>query len=111
MIFAGRLNKKVTLLAPQTPAVNTAGETDEQFREAWDIWAEVTTQSGREIVRNNQITAETVYVIRARYDEVTSQVTEMWQATYDGRTFKISKALNVKEANEDIEIIASQVRE
>jgi SPP1 family predicted phage head-tail adaptor len=107
MIDAGRLNRRVKLLQPAI-VENDAGETDQEFEEVDEVWAEVKTSTGSEIIRNGQTTAALTYkiLIRWRRDE---DVNESWRIGYAGRELEISQVLEYGN-REGHEILAHESR-
>jgi SPP1 family predicted phage head-tail adaptor len=105
LLNAGGLNKRITLLMPQT--TETAGESSTTYVPVKSVWASVRAETARELVRNNRTEAELNYFIRIRFD---SELTESWRLRYEGRTLEISKVLDILQQHDALEIVASEVR-
>jgi SPP1 family predicted phage head-tail adaptor len=104
---AGKYRHKIKLLAPQVPSINDAGEATTATRPAWQTHAKISTQTGREIIRNGVIEAEITYLIEMRYR---SDINEQWQIEHDGKTLAISKCIDPDQMKTELQIIASEVR-
>lgn len=66
MLAAGRLNKRVTLQAPET-GVDAIGQPLSGWTDVATVWADVRYLSGTEALKANAVTALTAASVRIRY--------------------------------------------
>lgn len=96
---AGRLDRRITI-QQNTPSTNSFGEQDESWADLDTVWAEVRTQSGREIfAAGTQAEIDIAFRIRHRTD-----LTRAMRIVYDGDNYDIL-AINEIGRREGLEIV------
>lgn len=107
MIAAGELNRRIRLLSP-SHSVNGAGEhvTTWTSPTVNEVWANVRTLTGREMVRNDLVDGVVTYLVRVRYR---ADIRPDWRIEYAGRTLALSKVLDVADRREELEIAAHEI--
>lgn len=95
----GNLDRRITI-EQNTPATDSFGEQDASWSELDTVWAEVRTQSGREIFRaGTQAEADVTFRIRYRSD-----LTRAMRIIHDGDAYDIL-AINEIGRREGLEIV------
>ncbi len=106
MIGAGDLNERIILNEPVSQQ-NDAGETVTTDISQWSVWANVRAETGREVLRNNRIDSDLTYIIRIRWHDC---LNEKWTITCRDRDLQISKVIPVGDRQNEMEILAHEVR-
>jgi SPP1 family predicted phage head-tail adaptor len=69
-------------------------------------WAKIRPRRSQEIVIADQISVNISYDVTMRYDSKTKQITpEFWIERADGTTLNITGAINVENADQEIELV------
>jgi SPP1 family predicted phage head-tail adaptor len=70
------------------------------------VWGAFLKQSGREFYAAQKLNAELTHLISIRYR---TDVNPRWQLKFGARTLEILSAINVNEANEELQIACKEV--
>lgn len=97
---SARLDRKITLQQSITTQ-DTYGEPDVTWSDYADVWAEVRTQSGREIFSAGKV-AEVDAIFKIRY---ISSLDETWRIVYGSRNYDI-KSIKELGRQDGLEILA-----
>lgn len=101
---AGPLNKRVTFQRRVTGR-DEFGQPVEGWEDIATVWASVEPISGRELLAAQQVMGETTHRLRCRYR---SGLTAANRALYKGRVFDLQPAINPREQNASLEIMAKE---
>lgn len=102
---AGQMKKLLTIESISTTRT-TAGETTDTATEVCQTWAKIEPISGREYYAAKAQQETTTHRINMPYR---SDITARMRATWNGRTFNFTTVINVREADRELEIMATEV--
>ncbi|MCK5581819.1 MAG: phage head closure protein [Candidatus Omnitrophica bacterium] len=106
-MFAGRLNKRITIqqLVADAPPANTLGEPQNTWTAVQTVWAAVEPLQGREFWAQQQIQAEITIRVRIRY---LSGVTSGMRVLYGDRILDIDSVIDPKEKHVEMQLMCSE---
>ena len=104
-VTAGKLDKRVTLQSA-TEARDGHGQAIPIWSDVATVWAVIDPIRGREYFAAQQVSAETTHRVTIRWR---SGVSPKWRVVYGSRTFRIESVINVRERNEQIELMCVEV--
>ncbi|MGC4030252.1 MAG: phage head closure protein [Tepidisphaeraceae bacterium] len=104
-IAAGLLNRRVTLLAPQTRLAG-ANEAVTTHRAVWTVWANIVQTAATETPADGQMRAPVTYLVTIRY---LCDVNESWRIKIDGKEHPISSVIE-RGRREELAITVHEVR-
>lgn len=82
---AGKLRDRVTFQAP-TQSTGDGGQPTVTWADHRTVWADVHPKSMKELVRDQQPTAQTEWIVETRYD---STLTQQMRIVHDSQTLNI----------------------
>ena len=108
-INAGDLTCRVRIERPKTAesAENDYGEIDTTVAAGWELvetrYAQVLTESSREVFRSRQFQPDTTHIVRMRYDTVTSLLNPEMRLAYGSRSLEIIGCHDMNELHQYVE--------
>lgn len=106
MLAAGRLRERVTIQADTKTTDNLGGVTSSWAAiSGGTVWAEIRPLRGEERFTAQQIEPETTHQVTIRYSTDVSAVGVGHRVLYGTRIFDIRAVINVREADETIELL------
>ena len=100
----GKLRNRFEILE-NTPTTDEWGHDVVKPTSIGHIWGSVETLTGRELVEAKQIREDVTHKIAMRYDR---RLTTKHQLQLNGRVFEITSLNNVRERNDQLEIMATE---
>lgn len=102
---AGRLRHRV-VIQTATEAQDTAGEAIKTWTDAMTTWASVEPLSGRELLRAQEVNAESTIRVRMRYNTHVSQTARL--LVDSTRILDINSVINTREIGRELELLCSE---
>lgn len=102
---AGRLRHRVRIQA-DTPTVDARGDPIPSWTTYATVWAAVEPLEGSELVRFQQVQAETTCRVRMRHN---SSVAATNRILHDSRTLQVLTVINRDDRNIELELLCKEV--
>ena len=106
MLDIGRLRHRITFLKPTDTEKNSFNENVPVYTPFKTVWAAVEPMTGKEYAEAQKIRAETTYNIITRY---IPGITSDMKISFRDKEFDIVSTLNIRELNEQLKIVVSEV--
>jgi len=107
-VNAGRLRHKVQIEAFAGQGKDGAGGFIGTYHSPVDAWAEIKPLSGVELVRAQQLVAETTHQITIRYQSALAGLKPSSRVLFGDRTFDVRAVLNTDERNVELVMLARE---
>ena len=105
----GKLNKRITIITPGTMTPTTIGGFTQGATSSRTTWCNARQLSMGETLSYGLETSVDSYQFSFRYFAA-DDITRVKELTFGGRNFRISQIKNIDEANNEIQVIASERR-
>ena len=102
---SGNLKRKIDFIAA-IETKNDFGEIEKTFEIFKSAYAEILPLSAKEFLSSKQMNAEVTHKINLRY---LSGILPTMIIVYSARRFKIESILNMREENEILQVIATEI--
>ena len=99
---AGRLDKRISIERHEVGQDET-GEPIDAWIPTYSVWASIEPLQGREYIAAMAVQAERTIRIRLRY---LPGIVPTMRVVYQGRVFAITTAINVREENIELQLMA-----
>lgn len=106
---AGKFDKRVNVLEKNEAERDEYGQPTDRWEVRFQRWADIATAGGREFRQNEQTQAEVSHKIFLRSDSQTRNMTPKHRIEYRGRTFELTKAVDLDEDHMEISCDCKEV--
>ena len=103
----GKLNRRITIVTPGTMTPTVIGGFTQGATSTRVTWCNARQLSMSETLSYGLETSVDSYQFTFRYF-ASDDITRVKELIYSGRTFRISQIKNIDEANDEVQIIASE---
>jgi SPP1 family predicted phage head-tail adaptor len=102
---AGQLRNRVTIQQP-VRITNVIGESEITWQDVREIWCNITPQSAREQLRNNQPDHTITHIVKCRY---TPELQPDRRLVFKDRILNISSVINVDELGAEAQLVCNEM--
>ena len=103
---SGKLRNRIAFQS-FTSTPDSMGQSIETYSTYMTVWGSINQVRGKEVNESQQRSGEATILIRVRYN---SSIDITDRMTNDGRTFEINSIDNVEEMNDELIIMAKEVK-